>query len=192
MLYRLGYIFLLLTAAIALPLGVHLARPWQGDAPAYVGSSQCARCHNTPMAEAGFARWAQSPHARAYQTLQGDSAVGYLRTHNESVSNCLPCHSTLGRAALNQAEQPVMEEGVGCESCHGPGSRYAYYAVMTDTAQFKANGGSHGSLKDCSGCHRHTGPQKCPFVTSPFNPDKSWKLLRHPLYVDQGAPSLAE
>lgn len=61
----------------------------------YVGSESCAECH------AGS--HGKDPHAKALKTLS---------RKERGNSECLECHSF------------KEEKGVGCESCHGPGSEH--------------------------------------------------------------------
>jgi len=81
--------------------------------PAYVGSERCAGCHDQ-----AFAVWAKSGHAHAFQTL-----VANKQDYNP---RCLPCH-TIGYQQKGGYTGPQATPGlvnVGCESCHGPGSRH--------------------------------------------------------------------
>src|SRR5262249_35640911 len=70
-------------------------------------------------------------HARAYQVLLSSRSQkiaeklaggkGVVPAHEDA--RCLACHATPGaeRAALPQV---VREDGIGCESCHGPAERW--------------------------------------------------------------------
>ena len=81
--------------------------------PAYVGSERCAGCH-----EQAFAVWAKSGHSHAFQTL-----VANQQDYNPK---CLPCH-TIGYQQKGGYVGPQATPtlvNVGCESCHGPGSRH--------------------------------------------------------------------
>ncbi len=81
--------------------------------PAYTGSDRCAPCH-----EQAFVVWARSGHAHAFQTL--------VIAKQDFNPKCLPCH-TVGYnqkgGYLNSQATPLLVN-VGCESCHGPGSRH--------------------------------------------------------------------
>ena len=82
---------------------------------AYVGPENCRACH----AEA-YDAWANSPHARAQDSLTGKSAKD---------GRCLQCHA------------PQLDKGVGqisCESCHGAGQYYAPAYVMKDSELARA------------------------------------------------------
>ncbi len=78
----------------------------------YVGTPACLQCHAQESAT-----WSEHPHARAYQTLEEK------REHRNG--DCLACHTT-GYAQASGfpkggADTHAGLEGVGCESCHGPG-----------------------------------------------------------------------
>ena len=65
------------------------------------------------------------------------------------------CHVTAAQnpmATLGEGFSPVM--GVGCESCHGPGSAYMEPAVMGNREAFLANGGRMPDELTCRECHR--------------------------------------
>jgi predicted CXXCH cytochrome family protein len=83
---------------------------------AYVGSEACRSCH-----EAEHARWAESPHAKAFATLQ--------REGKADQDGCRSCHTTgYGKGGFPEGGAPAEHAallGVGCESCHGPGGDHA-------------------------------------------------------------------
>lgn len=80
----------------------------------FVGSEACRECHG-----AEFATWSESPHARAFASLE--------RAGRASDGACLGCHTTgFGRPGgpdAARAPDPDFAR-VGCESCHGPGSNH--------------------------------------------------------------------
>ncbi len=84
--------------------------PISPDGVGFVGSRPCAACHT-----AAYVWWVRSSHGTAYATLRE-------RGRNYDLT-CVGCHVTgyrePGGATLTH---PEGREGVGCESCHGPGS----------------------------------------------------------------------
>jgi hypothetical protein len=80
--------------------------------PTYVGARTCAACHT-----AAYFWWLSTPHARAYQTLE--------KRGRELDLDCIGCHVT-GFERPGGARMGHLQElyGVGCESCHGPGSEH--------------------------------------------------------------------
>ena len=83
-----------------------------------VGSKACVGCH------ASQAKWHKDadPHTGAMRHLSGDQA------HGEA---CVTCHATPTAMSSMAPPDPARPEawrtgeGVGCESCHGPGADHA-------------------------------------------------------------------
>lgn len=100
----------------------------------YTGWKTCVKCHSEAAA-----KWRNTRHAGAFSTL--------VEKNQQFNFNCVPCHVTgidfenVGKAL---SLSPVMQ-GVGCESCHGPGRGHAE-SVGEETL-------SAVSGKVCRGCH---------------------------------------
>jgi hypothetical protein len=83
----------------------------------YVGSEACKKCH-----ESEYETWANSPHARAYQTL--------VEARNPSLrqfdSECIGCHVTGWeyKTGFMSAKRTPRLKNTGCENCHGPCSEH--------------------------------------------------------------------
>ncbi len=195
MLIRFSYLFLIVALAIGAVLFVYFTRDTAAETPRYVGVCRCAACHEASTAGAQYDRWRHGPHARAFQALSTDSARAYLQHTGDSIASCVSCHTTLGRRAYSAAEERLNAEGVGCERCHGPGSRYAFYEPMTERTAFVDRGGVVGDLEDCTGCHaRHvndTSRVVCPFQRRNFAPDTAWTLISHPTPPGSHQPDTA-
>ncbi len=78
----------------------------------YIGVNACAVCH----AEA-YRFWKKTGHAGAYKTLVDE--------HKQFNLDCVGCHVTgyekPGGSTVTHVDKL---ENVGCENCHGPGSRH--------------------------------------------------------------------
>jgi len=108
--------------------------------------------------------FAPARHAAAYWRLATDwaSLLASFRPAHRDVTDpmadgrCLLCHVTAAQDpdALLAAGYR-LQEGVGCEACHGPGSRYMYPEVMADREQFLARGGIVPDEETCRRCHRN-------------------------------------
>ena len=132
--------------------------------PRYVGSRACAECHADAAAGHQYLTWLRSRHGHAYWRLAADWALvlGRFRPQYADLESprederCRLCHVT---GAQDEdalfAESFRTEEGVGCESCHGPGSDYMEPAVMADRAAFLARGGRVPDAATCRACHRN-------------------------------------
>ncbi len=87
----------------------------------YLGREACIDCHR-----AEYDKWANSPHARAFDTL--------VKRRKEINPDCVPCHVTGYRenGGYFSAVNPGVEvnnqmrrlESVQCEACHGMGTRH--------------------------------------------------------------------
>jgi len=133
--------------------------------PQYVGSAACMSCHSDAGNGNPYVRWMRSEHGHAYWRLAADWALflGRLRPQYADLEapisddRCLLCHVT-GRQDDNAlfATGFREEEGIGCESCHGPGSLYAVSEIMTDRDAFLAAGGRIPDENTCRSCHRNS------------------------------------
>ena len=93
--------------------------PPQGE-KSYVGGAACAACHEE---EDKF--WHTTPHASAYATLAKD--------HKEFNLECVGCHVTgYERPGGSTVTHVSRLKDVGCEVCHGPGSRHAAEPARRD------------------------------------------------------------
>ena len=83
-----------------------------------VGAAACAECH--PEATE---HWQASEHAAARDSLAGETS--------SADPACLVCHSTVGDPG--EAGPTFLDEGVGCEMCHGPGEQHVAAKGGRDT-----------------------------------------------------------
>ena len=99
------------------------------DPARYIGVNDCATCHKENKVGGQYLKWQGGPHSRAFEVLGTPAAqtvAGKLGIANPQASGkCLKCHST----AYNWTEQRQTtmikpEDGVVCESCHGPAKNY--------------------------------------------------------------------
>ncbi len=127
-----------------------LGRPRDAVLPVdarFVGSAACRDCH-----AAEYETWAASPHARAVGSLEMKGKAGD--------DDCLACHTTgFGKdggfpAGGAAASHPDLV-GVGCESCHGPGSAHVAEGARR-TGTILSLGDKCDScviLRICGSCH---------------------------------------
>jgi hypothetical protein len=145
---------LLLSAALA-------AMPTSPAASDKVGPGTCKACH-----PAAFEAWANSPHARARESL-GE------RHANEP--RCLSCHAPDAEDGL---------PGVSCEACHGPGRMYSASYVMRDPELAHAVGLLDPDARTCAACHTEATPSLVRFDFA-----RKLPLIRH---WDEPAPPPAK
>lgn len=102
---------------------ITLSEGLDGGSFSFVGMNECNRCHANDGIGNQFGKWAVTPHARAYRALKSEAAKQIAAKHGiadpATDQKCLRCHTTGG--GKNPA---TIDEGVGCEACHGPGSGY--------------------------------------------------------------------
>jgi YVTN family beta-propeller protein len=131
----------------------------EGQEPRFVGVHVCGECHRGPERGYQFSRWRLGPHARAYAVLATPEAAEVARLSGvegdpQASPDCLACHTT-GRifAGSGYEETFSVAEGVGCESCHGPGSDYVAEAIMRDPRAARAAGLARDPRASCGACH---------------------------------------
>lgn len=115
----------------------------------YVGSKKCKMCHNKDPKGAQYKQWAESKHAKAMESLSATEAKD---------ATCLKCHSTVGHVDPDLVATLKVTDGVSCESCHGPGSKYFPNSVMKDRTKSLAKGLIMPTEEVCITCHNEESP----------------------------------
>jgi YVTN family beta-propeller protein len=146
--------------------------------PQYVGSYACGACHQGPAMGYQLSLWRMSPHARAYAALSTPAAEAVAKTMGvaddpQGSPACLKCHATGAGRPASTAKSFSQNEGVGCESCHGAGSRYSPETVMRDRVLARKAGLRPVDEKTCRTCHAG-GHGK------PFDFGAAWAKIKHP------------
>lgn len=158
---------------------------------AYVGSKQCMPCHMAPAKGAQFKKWQDGPHSKAYETLASDYSKEVAKEAGVSgdpqeAAECLTCHVT-GYEAPKELKtmKYTMEEGVGCESCHGPGGDYWKMNIMKGIDEGKLDGAEYGLIEpdeeNCTQCHNEKSP-----TFDGFNYEEAYKQIAHPNPQNEG------
>jgi hypothetical protein len=137
---------------ILLAPALALAAPSFARAGDLVGPETCRACH-----PAAFAAWAESPHARALESLP---------PARRADRRCLSCHAPAAEAG---------QAGVSCEACHGPGRAYAARYVMRDEELARAVGLVVPGEKACLACHTEHTPS-----LKRFDFQQKRALIAHP------------
>ncbi|UCC32604.1 MAG: beta-propeller fold lactonase family protein [Phycisphaerales bacterium] len=132
-------LYVVLPAACALTGSVLGSDPGVADRhPVYVGVRVCAGCHGARDGNHIFSRWRASKHAQAYACLWSPEAreiakLSGIRQEPQDAAACLGCHATAYETEPWEKEDTFfLEDGIQCESCHGPGSEYISPNVMGD------------------------------------------------------------
>jgi len=157
-------------------------------APEIIGAPKCKGCHKAKTGDQ-WKIWTESAHARAFETLasaaSGKIAADRGISDPQQEEECLKCHTTRVFLGL---DVPVSEkgkyadnEGVGCESCHGPGSDYKPGKIMRDPGAAKAAGlVMERTAEACSRCHNETSP-----TFKSFDFEQRWAEIAHPVAEEE-------
>jgi hypothetical protein len=148
----------------------------------YIGVSSCGMCHKTEKQGSQLSIWQSSKHSQAFLTLQTEKADQIAKDRGFSTkaietSECLKCHASgYNVDAKLIGEKFKVEEGVQCETCHGPGSDYKSKKVMENREEAVKNGLIvYDKVEDfCIGCHNAESPT---YVE--FNFEESWAKIKH-------------
>ncbi len=135
------------------------------DGLSYVGSSACGICHRIV-----YDHWRKTKHGTSYTTL--------VTAGHEYDPECIQCHTTgygyvSGFFSYKESRDLI---NVGCESCHGAGSKHV--KNVNDT--------SYGSDKsNCEVCHDSEHSPKFQFK-------EYWKKIEHPKEILKSQPNVRE
>ena len=151
---------LLLLISIILPIEAIAKTPKRFN---YVGVDTCKLCHKYKQLGNQYDVWANTAHSKAFYTLgtpEAKEIAANLGIKDPQQSDkCLRCHSTCHAFADEKvAEDLRIEDGVQCESCHGPGEEYMYLEVMNDLEDAKAMGLVMPTEETCRKCHNPESP----------------------------------
>ena len=125
-----------LALAMSAPLGAS-AQSNVHNPSKYIGPGSCSAsaCHggvapakNSPILQTEFSTWVvRDRHAQAYDALQNPVArrMGTILGIGNPASEpkCLACHA-LATSKIERGREFEINEGVSCESCHGPSSAW--------------------------------------------------------------------
>ena len=133
-----------------------LAQVFKSDPPSnltYIGNDDCAACHNKI-----FKHWEETGHASAYETL--------VKAEHEYDPECVECH-VIGLnyfTGFETIESTPALKGVGCESCHGPGS---------DHKETLSKDYGKVGIENCEICHNDEHSPHFEF-------EEYWQKIKHP------------
>lgn len=151
---------LVFVLSLALGVAISMTQPVsaQGELPpaqtgGYIGSETCAACHDDI-----HNTWTGTLHSQAFSSpvFQEDWI------NQGSATSCLECHTT----GFDPATGKYAEEGVACESCHGPMQKdhpkepmpvtpdYTLCARCHKTTTDEWRASRHGEMNiNCESCH---------------------------------------
>ena len=135
--------------------------------PSFVGVKTCKMCHMKKSGGSQFGVWEKGPHATAYETLGNEESLALAKKlelgNPQEEAACLKCHVTAFPVMKDlETLKITLEEGVSCESCHGPGSDYKSKKTMTALFNDEISGESVGlreiTEETCTVCHNEESP----------------------------------
>ena len=145
----------------------------------YIGASKCKMCHNKPAKGEQYNVWLKGPHAGAMKTLSSEESMEIAKAKGiadpTTDAGCLKCHSTVGHIDAKLVASIKIDEGVSCESCHGPGSMYKGASVMKNRELSMKKGLILPTEEVCVTCHNEESP-----TYKPFNYEEKVALMAHP------------
>ena len=173
-----------------------------GQSFEYVGTKKCSSCHKKDEKGAQYKVWEKARHSKAFETLKGEEAIKIaaekgLKNDPWEAPECLKCHTTgygkggyevkdaafwnpdpEDRAGKKAVKRMKGLQAVGCEVCHGPGSKYKSKKVMKAVYAGQTDGSTVGLLEvtkeTCISCHNDEGP-----TFTSFNFDEALEKIAH-------------
>ncbi|MGE5436495.1 MAG: cytochrome c family protein [Syntrophothermus sp.] len=152
---------------------------------AYVGAENCGMCHKSEKQGNQLGIWKNQLHSKAYETLKTERADSIAKalgfnTKAAETSRCLQCHVS-GRNVDAQFIKGKfkMEDGVQCETCHGPGNDYKSAKIMGNKEEAVKNGlWVYNDIEKelCVNCHNQNSP-----TFKGFDFEKMWNEIKHPI-----------
>jgi hypothetical protein len=142
----------------------------------YVGVKKCAMCHKSKARGNQYGQWEGTKHAGAYAALATDAAKEAAKKAGiegdpQKSPKCLKCHVTAyGVDESLLGSKYTMEDGVGCESCHGPGGDYVKLSVMKNKEKAIESGLIVPTEELCATCHSKESPTFKEFVFKDMYP----------------------
>lgn len=160
------------------------------------GSQMCNECHGLKNTGDQMTPWKNSKHSGAYTVLFSTKAIEFNKVNGllspDKEEKCLKCHTTEYRfKSTPKGEFFNINEGVGCEGCHGPGSEYSSAEIMKEESSFIRSGGIKGDERTCLYCHNTKGNKEktlkedtCPFQSDDFDYKNAFEKIKHPLSLE--------
>ncbi len=149
--------------------------------PSFVGPEACKACH--PRA---YGTWAGSKHSRSFVALgtamarkvSGEPGAYAGMPSEKMTKECSPCHARGMEVPRKERGGLHPEDGVQCETCHGPGGHYAEEAVMKDPKRRTEAGLGKLGPEGCLRCHKQKDSHEV-LGRVPFDFPKHWAKIEH-------------
>ncbi len=153
--------------------------------PTYEGRKKCGSCHRSELES-----WEKTAHAKALDSLapkaksEAKRKAGLdLNKDYRQDQGCVGCHSTgfNQEGGYDPKESDQYLTGIGCESCHGPGSEYRLVhrkageafekKKQTSARQLLVNAGQEFQFAErCNACHMNYEGSPWKGAKKPYTP----------------------
>lgn len=149
----------------------------------FVGQDTCIKCHKN--SRKGEKKWHLSKHALSYVSLIKPESKEILRLSgidSDPFSSpiCLKCHTTAsGTEVWERDEGFLFEDGIQCESCHGPGSEYIDPKIMSNRREALKAGLIIPDKSSCITCHIEKGSHDVVLKNRKFDFKEFYKEIDH-------------
>ncbi len=153
--------------------------------PVYIGAGACAACHEGTAAGSQYSTWLMSKHALAFAALSKPGAKAMAQLSGipddpEKAPICLGCHATAADAEPWERDPGfVLQDGVQCEKCHGPGSEYSAPEVMRSPEAARKAGLRKPTRETCMLCHYVKGSHVAIHHLPQIDIDQAWERIAH-------------
>jgi hypothetical protein len=152
----------------------------------YQGVKKCGMCHKKDDQGAQLSVWEDSKHAKAFETLKSEESKKIaeemgLSAEPWEAEECLKCHASGYQEGAAVDKKFKVEDGVQCETCHGPGGDYVNLHRKADKLE---EAYANGFVKfddveaECRECHNEESPT---FPADGFDFAASWEKVKHPI-----------
>lgn len=173
--------------ALALAPAVAGAQPTPPASGTYVGARKCKNCHAKAHNGDQWGAWKKAAHSKAFATLATAKAKEVAAKQGiadpQQATECLGCHVTAAGVDAKRLSKPLAKkgaqrhaEGVGCETCHGPGKAHlkARFAAAGEDADDGTKAQPRAVVPKgeilaapnnavCVSCHNEKSPTYKPF-----------------------------
>jgi hypothetical protein len=126
--------------------GLPTASSEEGEKATYKGSNACKACHAEQ-----YKAWQEMKHSKAIESLKPDQIAS---GKDEQGRACVQCHVTgYENGGFTSMEATPKLANVGCESCHGAGSKHVATMLKAMMEEVEVEEKHISRSVGCTQCH---------------------------------------